>query len=145
MFTSRAAAFGDVDGDGGVDILVANCDGPAHLLRNVASPRGSWISFRVVLENGRDAIGAAVSLRAGERRLFRDVRAAYSYLASSDPKVHFGLGDRRRGFPTWPCAGRTEAASVSGISPQGRWWNSGAEPGRNDAGLHPPPGLPLLG
>ena len=96
VFTSRAAAFGDVDGDGGVDILVANCDGPAHLLHNTASPRGSWISFRVVLENGRDAIGASVSLRAGERRLHRDVRSAYSYLASSDPRAHFGLGEVTR-------------------------------------------------
>ena len=38
--TSRAAAFGDLDGDGGVDVVVLNRDAPAHLLRNVAPSRG---------------------------------------------------------------------------------------------------------
>ena len=46
-----------------------------------------------------------MSLRAGERRLHRDVRSAYSYLASSDPKVHFGLGEETRVWDVavrWP-------------------------------------------
>jgi enediyne biosynthesis protein E4 len=90
--TSRAAAFGDVDDDGGVDILVVNRDGPAHLLRNVAR-RGHWLSMRVIDEHGRDAIGAELTITIGARRRRIDVRAAYSYMASNDPRVHVGLGD----------------------------------------------------
>ena len=89
---SRAAAFGDVDNDGGIDVLVINRDGPAHLLRNLVSGRGHWILFRVLDEHGRDALGARVRLRLGERRLSRDVRSAYSYCAANDPRVHIGLG-----------------------------------------------------
>ena len=90
--TSRAAAFGDIDADGGVDVLVGNCNGAAHLLRNVVPSRGHWIGFDVTLDNGRTALGATVSVQAGGRTLTRDVRAAYSYMASSDPLVHVGLG-----------------------------------------------------
>jgi hypothetical protein len=90
---SRAAAFGDIDNDGGIDIVVANRDGPAHLLRNVAPDRGHWISFRAIDPRGRDAIGATLTIAAGGRTLRRDVRTGYSYLAANDPRVHVGLGD----------------------------------------------------
>jgi hypothetical protein len=55
--------------------------------------RGRWISFRVLSEQGRDALGAELSFSLGERRLTRTVKAAYSYLASNDPRVHVGLGE----------------------------------------------------
>src|SRR5262249_33598012 len=90
--TSRAAAFGDIDNDGGIDIVVVNRDASPHLLRNVVPGRGHWIMFRVVDDHGRDAIGAEVTLSVGGRAVVRDVRAAYSYLASNDPRVHVGLG-----------------------------------------------------
>jgi len=93
MATSRAAAFGDFDNDGGIDVLVGNRDGPAHLLRNVVPGRGRWIRFRVLEEHGRDALGAVVTARLGERRLRRDVLSGYSFCAASDPRVHIGLGD----------------------------------------------------
>ena len=89
--TSRAAAFGDIDGDGRVDVLVANRDGPVHLLHNVA-PAGHWLELRVFDTHGRDALGARVTLRVGSRRLRRDVRTASSYCAANDPRVHIGLG-----------------------------------------------------
>ena len=89
--TARAAAFGDIDNDGGVDIVVANRDSRSYLLHNVMKPRGHWIMLRA-LDHGRDAIGAEVTLTVGSRTIRRDVRAAYSYLASSDPRVHVGLG-----------------------------------------------------
>jgi enediyne biosynthesis protein E4 len=91
--TSRAAAFGDIDNDGGVDILIANRDGPAHLLRNIVASRGRWITFRVVEEHGRDALGASLTLRLGPRTLSCDVQSASSYCAANDPRVHVGLGD----------------------------------------------------
>ena len=90
--TSRGAAFGDVDGDGAIDVLVSNRDGPAHLLRNVASPRGGWIALSVLDEHGRDALGAVVTARLRDRTITRVVRSAFSYCSSSDPRVHVGLG-----------------------------------------------------
>jgi hypothetical protein len=95
VHTSRAAAFGDVDDDGGVDVLVVNRDGPAYLLHNAVEPRGRWIRFQVV-ERGRAALGATLRLRVGERRVTRTVMSGYSYCAASDPRVHVGLGQVTR-------------------------------------------------
>ncbi|MDX1501289.1 MAG: CRTAC1 family protein [Thermoanaerobaculia bacterium] len=89
--TSRAACFGDVDGDGGVDVLVVNRDAPAHLLMNRAPGRGRWLRVAVLDAAGAPALGARVTVRVGGRRLRRDVVAGYSYQASSDPTAHFGL------------------------------------------------------
>lgn len=94
--TSRAAAFGDLDNDGGIDIVVANRDAAPHLLRNVAPGRGHWLLLRVLERSGRDALGAVLSIAAGTRTLRRDVRSGYSYLAANDPRVHVGLGDLQR-------------------------------------------------
>jgi len=90
--TSRAAAFGDIDNDGGLDVVVVNRDGRPYLLHNVVRQRGHWIEMRVLEEHGRDALGAQVTMTVGSRTIRRDVRAAYSYLASNDPRVHVGLG-----------------------------------------------------
>ena len=106
--TSRAAAFGDIDNDGGIDIVVVNRDSRAYLLHNVVKPRGHWIMFRVLEEHNRDALGAQVTITVGSRTIRRDVRAAYSYLASNDPRVHVGLGRD------------TVARNVSVLWPDGR-------------------------
>jgi hypothetical protein len=90
--SSRAAAFGDLDNDGGVDIVVVNRDHAPYVLRNVAPSRGNWVAFRVLEPNGRDSLGAEVTLSAGTRTIMRTVRAAFSYQASNDPRVHVGLG-----------------------------------------------------
>ena len=94
--SSRAAAFGDIDNDGGVDIVVVNRDHTPYLLRNIAPGRGHWLMLRVLEPNGRDSIGAEVTAAIGSRRVMRTVRAAYSYLASNDPRVHLGLGAETR-------------------------------------------------
>ena len=97
VHTSRGVAVGDVDDDGGLDLLVANRDGPAYLLMNRVRGRGSWARFRVLAgDPPRDAHGATVSATVGARRVHRDVQPEGSYLASSDPRVHFGLGEETR-------------------------------------------------
>ncbi|MEE2778439.1 MAG: CRTAC1 family protein [Acidobacteriota bacterium] len=90
---SRAAAFGDIDSDGDLDILLVNNAGPARLLRNDSPRRGAWL--QVALQqagSNRSGIGAVVTVRAAGRTWRRLVQPTMSYCASSDVRVHFGLG-----------------------------------------------------
>jgi hypothetical protein len=95
---SRALAVGDVDGDGALDLLVSTVAGPARLYRNVAPDRGHWLMVRAVdpALGGRDAYGAEVTVEAAGRRWKRWLNPASSYLCSSDPRAHFGLGAAER-------------------------------------------------
>jgi hypothetical protein len=91
---SRGAAFGDVDNDGDVDVLVTVNGGPVRLLLNEARPRRNWLSIRLEgVEDNRQALGALVGLtRPDGATLWRRAHTDGSYLSSSDPRVHFGLG-----------------------------------------------------
>ena len=111
VHTSRGLAVGDVDNDGGLDLLVVNRDAAPYLLMNRVVERGNWIRFRVLTRDGRDAHAATVSAEIGDRRQYRDVQPAASYLSSHDPRVHFGLGSAERVTDVrvrWP-DGTTEA------------------------------------
>lgn len=92
---SRAAAFGDVNNDGGVDILVTNNNGPARLLLNTVPNRGHWILVNVEgVATNRSGYGSTVKLiRSDGSYIERLVRGGGSYLAANDARVHFGLGD----------------------------------------------------
>lgn len=106
---SRAAVFGDVNNDGGIDILVTNNNGPARLLLNTAT-RGHWISLHLEgVRSNRSGYGSAVELiRKDGTSTRRWVRGDGSYLAANDPRVHFGLGkspDVDRIQVRWPAGG----------------------------------------
>ena len=91
--TSRGLAVGDVDDDGGLDLLLVNRDARAYLLMNRAAERGNWIRFRGVLADvERDAYGATVAATVGGVRVHRNIAPDGSYLSYSDPRAHFGLG-----------------------------------------------------
>ena len=91
---SRGAAFGDMDNDGDVDIVVTNNGSKINLLRNEDGNQKNWLIVKLVgVKSNRDGIGAEVRARIGESVLHRRVETASSYLASQDPRLHLGLGD----------------------------------------------------
>jgi enediyne biosynthesis protein E4 len=94
----RGAAFGDIDNDGDVDVLVANDTGPAQLLINTLNERGGarhWMGLRLTGTTGRrDMAGARLQIiRADGSSLWRRVRADGSYASANDPRVLVGLGE----------------------------------------------------
>ena len=111
----RGAAFGDIDNDGDIDIVINHKDGPPALLRNDTKSKNHWIRF--VLEgtrSNRDAIGTKLKLTTADRRLprgeegrmgprpsprgrsrsasHRQRKGGYSLMGTNDPRVLVGVG-----------------------------------------------------
>lgn len=110
--SSRGAAFGDIDNDGDIDVLVMNMGEAPSLLRNDLPPgSGHWVQVRLEgTRSNRSAIGAIVTIESGGRREMRTLLSQSSYISQNDLRLHFGLGkgdriDRLR--VTWP-NGQTE-------------------------------------
>ncbi len=92
---SRAAAFGDIDNDGALDIVVTNNNGPVRLLHNESAAGRNWLSVKLEAPKmNRFGIGARVAvMRPGKDTLWRRVATDSSYLSANDVRAHFGLGD----------------------------------------------------
>jgi hypothetical protein len=101
----RGAAFGDVDNDGDVDVLIGNNNGPTRLLVNQVADGRHWVGLRLVGAGGRDMVGARVEVvqKGVSRR--RRARADGSYASANDPRIVVGLGDSAEPLQvrvTWP-------------------------------------------
>jgi len=110
LAAGRGAAFGDLDNDGDIDIVVVNRDSPLYLLKNVVAKKGASITLRLFNRNGHMAVGADVRIDAGNRSWWRAVAPHESYGSSNDPRVHCGLGEVSsvdQVLVRWP-GGRTE-------------------------------------
>ena len=88
----RGAAFGDINNDGNVDIVVLNVGEPPSLLMNHNHSGNHRVLFKLVgTKSNKAAIGARVTVKAGTLIQFDEVRGGASYLSQNDLRLHFGL------------------------------------------------------
>jgi len=89
----RGAAFGDIDNDGDIDIIVNHKDQSPALLRNDSSTANHWIRLELRgTRSNRDAVGARVEIVAAGRAIYRQRKGGYSMESSHDPRLLIGLG-----------------------------------------------------
>jgi len=89
---SRGAAFGDLDNDGDIDIVVGELDSVPMVLENEGERSNNWISLELAAVKGSPlAIGARVKITADGVSQVEEIRSGSSYLSQNDLRLHFGL------------------------------------------------------
>lgn len=90
---SRGAAFGDLDNDGQIDVVVEDLDSTPMILKNEGDKTNHWITLELGAKQGNPlGIGARVKLTTGKIVQTAEIRSGESYLSQNDLRVHFGLG-----------------------------------------------------
>lgn len=90
---SRGAAFGDLDNDGQIDIVVEDLDSQPMILKNEGDKSNHWITLELGAKTGNPlAIGARIKVTTGKIVQTEEIRSGGSYLSQNDLRVHFGLG-----------------------------------------------------
>ncbi len=113
---ARGAAYGDINNDGALDLLVATNGGPAALFRNSGTRNHSLRIKLVGTKSNRDGIGAVARLTAGNDTQSQMLRSGSSYLSSSELIFTFGLGSHAQAEAIeirWPSGQRDGVKNVA--------------------------------
>ena len=90
----RGAAFGDLNNDGKVDVVVTVLNGAPEILMNRTASHNHWILLKLVgVRDNRDGLGTKVKITTAHGSQYDEATTAVSYNSSSDKRVHFGLGE----------------------------------------------------
>jgi len=90
---SRGTAFGDIDSDGDIDIVISNLKDTPTVLRNDGGNASQWLTVKLIGTHcNRDAIGARVTIVSEGLTQMREVKSGSGYLSQNDLRLHFGLG-----------------------------------------------------
>ena len=113
---ARGAAYGDLDNDGDLDVLMTSNGGAPRLLRNDGGNANNMLQVRTVgVDSNRDGIGARVEVTAAGRTRWQIVKTGSSYASQSELTLTFGLGDTTTADAvrvTWPSGQVDEIGSV---------------------------------
>ncbi|MGI9035810.1 MAG: CRTAC1 family protein [Pyrinomonadaceae bacterium] len=91
--SSRGAAFGDLDNDGNIDVVVGDLDNSPMILHNEGAKTNHWATFELAAKTDSPlATGARVTITSGGVTQTEEVRSGGSYLSQNDLRIHFGLG-----------------------------------------------------
>lgn len=92
--SSRGAAFGDLNNDGLIDVVITNVGEAPIVLLNTSKNANQGVTFKLVqTKTNRDAIGARLTLKTDKRSMIQEVEAGGSYLSQNDLRLHCGLGN----------------------------------------------------
>jgi hypothetical protein len=95
--TGRGVAFGDLDNDGDVDVVLNNLGGAGQLLRNDGGNANNSVLIKLVgVKTNRSGVGAMVKVVSGALTQKDEVRSGDSYISQSDQRLHFGLEKRTK-------------------------------------------------
>jgi hypothetical protein len=96
----RGAAYGDINNDGRLDLLLSTNGGPAFLFENdvvPGSPANKSLRIKLVgTKSNRDGIGTIVKVTTGEGTASQMMRSGSSYLSASELVLTYGLGQLRQ-------------------------------------------------
>ncbi|MEZ5352083.1 MAG: ASPIC/UnbV domain-containing protein [Bryobacteraceae bacterium] len=112
----RGAAFGDLDDDGRVDVVVTRLNQEPVFYKNAYGAGRHWLGVRLRGSRGnRDGIGAEVRITADGRTQYWPVSQAVGYASSSVPVVYAGLGEQTRADieVAWPGGARQSLRGVA--------------------------------
>jgi hypothetical protein len=115
---ARGAAFGDLNNDGQIDIVIQELNGPPLILRNNGT-KNHWLGITLVgSKSNRQGIGARVTIVDGtDRRQIFDVSTAGSYLSANDSRISAGVGmasEIKLVEVNWP-SGKSQSLTNPGI------------------------------
>jgi hypothetical protein len=112
----RGSAVADFDNDGDLDIAISNSNDRPELLRNDGANANHWLEVMLVgVKSNRDGRGAALKLSTGGFVEYRQAQGGMSYMSAQDPRIHFGLGQRKTVESleiTWPSGVVDKLANV---------------------------------
>ena len=92
MNSRRGVAFGDLNNDGTIDMVIFNVGAPPSLFLNDTRNSNHRVLFKLIgTKSNRGAVGARVTITSATRSQIEEVKAGSSYLSTSDPRLHFGL------------------------------------------------------
>ena len=112
----RGCAFGDLNNDGNIDVVVNNLDGPPSVLRNEGGSGNNWLLVKCAgTRSNRSAIGTRVRVKTGDRAQIGEVMSGSGYYSQNDLRLHFGLGQAKTVDlveVTWPSGARQSIPNV---------------------------------